>query len=113
VIISRALAELAEFLEPRQQSAGRGRVVLDRRLGERRQTLQAARPDRRGNDRRQLPIGSTEALMRVLGFTVVPANGTRAGWASWQAPSRPAQAPRAPGRSRPSARAGRVRLSRS
>jgi hypothetical protein len=113
VIISRALTELAEFLEPRQQSAGRGRVVLDRRLGERRQTLQAARPDRRGNDRRQLPIGSTEALMRVLGFMVVPANGTRAGSASWQAPSRPAQAPRAPGRSRRIAPAGRVRRSRS
>jgi hypothetical protein len=30
--------------------------------------------------------------MRVLGFMVVPANGTRAGSASWQAPSRPAQA---------------------
>src|SRR4029453_10076369 len=61
VIISRALTELAEFLEPRQQSAGRGRVVLDRRLVERRQTLQAARPDRPGDDRRQPPTGPPPA----------------------------------------------------
>jgi len=78
VIISRTLTELAEFLAPRQESSGRGRVILDRRVGERRQVAQGAKPDRRRVDRRHLPVQSTEALMRVLGFAVVSHDGARA-----------------------------------
>jgi hypothetical protein len=78
VIISRTLSELAEFLAPRHESARRGRVILDRRIGERRRVAEGAKPDRRGNDRRQLPVHSTEALMRVLGFAVVSPDGARA-----------------------------------
>jgi hypothetical protein len=72
VIVSRALADLAEFLERRQESAGRGRVVLDRRVGERRAAALSVDEERRRRDRRQ-PPPSAAALMQVLGFMVVPA----------------------------------------
>jgi hypothetical protein len=74
VIVSRTLSDLAEFLERRQRSAGRGRVILDRRVAERRRRAHAAvSEDRRRTDRRRDPPNPTEALMRVLGFTVTPA----------------------------------------
>jgi hypothetical protein len=72
VIVSRALADLAEFLRRPQESAGRGRVVLDRRVGERRAATVTVDEDRRRSDRRQPPSGAA-ALMQVLGFMVVPA----------------------------------------
>jgi hypothetical protein len=72
VIVSRALAELAEYLQPRHESAGRGRVILDRRVGERRRESHAVKDDRRASDRRRPPTDPTEALMRVLGFMVIP-----------------------------------------
>jgi hypothetical protein len=97
VIISRTLSELAEFLAPRQESAGRGRVILDRRLNERRQAARGARPDRRRVDRRQLPVHSTEALLRVLGFAVVSPDGARSPVASRSGePPAPPSARRAP-----------------
>jgi hypothetical protein len=72
VIVSRALVDLAEFLRTPQESTGRGRVVLDRRVAERRAAAVAVDQDRRRTDRRQ-PPPSAEALMQVLGFMVVPA----------------------------------------
>jgi hypothetical protein len=72
VIVSRALADLAEFLRRPQESSGRGRVILDRRVGERRATALTVDEDRRRSDRRQPPPGAA-ALMQVLGFMVVPA----------------------------------------
>jgi hypothetical protein len=72
VIVSRALADLAEFLRGTQESAGRGRVVLDRRVGERRAAALSVDEERRRRDRRQ-PPPSAAALMQVLGFMVVPA----------------------------------------
>jgi hypothetical protein len=72
VIVSRALADLAEYLQPRHESAGRGRVILDRRVGERRREAHTVRDDRRQSDRRRPPTNPTEALMRVLGFMVIP-----------------------------------------
>jgi hypothetical protein len=78
VIVSRALADLAEFLERPQESAGRGRVVLDRRLGERRAAALTVEEERRRSDRRQPPPGAA-ALMQVLGFMVVPAGKPPAG----------------------------------
>ena len=72
VIVSRALADLAEYLQPRHESAGRGRVILDRRVGERRREAQRVRDDRRQSDRRRPPTHPAEALMRVLGFMVIP-----------------------------------------
>ena len=72
VIVSRALADLAEFLRTPQESTGRGRVVLDRRVGERRAAALSVEDERRRRDRRQ-PPPSAQALMEVLGFMVVPA----------------------------------------
>jgi hypothetical protein len=72
VIVSRALTDLAEFLKRPQESAGRGRVILDRRVGERRAAAVTVDDDRRRSDRRQPPPGAA-ALMQVLGFMVVPA----------------------------------------
>jgi hypothetical protein len=72
VIISRALTDLGEFLQRRQESAGRGRVILDRRVAERRHANDGVDPDRRRSDRRRPPADPTQALMLVLGFMVVP-----------------------------------------
>ena len=72
VIVSRALADLAEFLRTPQESTGRGHVILDRRLGERRGAALSVEDERRRRDRRQ-PPPSAQALMEVLGFMVVPA----------------------------------------
>jgi len=72
VIVSRALADLAEYLQPRHETTGRGRVILDRRVGERRRAAHSVKDERRRNDRRQPPENPTEALMRVLGFMVIP-----------------------------------------
>lgn len=72
VIVSRALADLADFLRVRQEAAGRGRVILDRREGNRRvETVTVERDRRHRSDRRRDGTGA-EALLRVLGFTVVP-----------------------------------------
>jgi hypothetical protein len=73
VIVSRTLADLADFLQGRQEAAGRGRVILDRREGDRRVASTTVERDRRRQSDRRLaaPVGA-EALMRVLGFTVVP-----------------------------------------
>jgi hypothetical protein len=72
VIVSRALTDLADFLQERQESAGRGRVILDRRVGERRRSAHAVDDERRRSDRRHPDVDPTQALMRVLGFTVAP-----------------------------------------
>jgi len=57
VIVSRTLSDLAEFLERRQASAGRGRVIIDRRVGERR------KGDRRqGEDRRKAATPNSRIL---------------------------------------------------
>ena len=73
VIVSLALADLAEFLRVPQETSGRGQVILDRRVSERRHAAHLAAQDRRQGDRRRPPANPTDALMRVLGFTVVPA----------------------------------------
>ncbi len=73
VIVSLALAELAEFLRFPQETSGRGQVILDRRVSERRRAAHLVAQDRRQGDRRRPPANPTDALMRVLGFTVVPA----------------------------------------
>jgi len=89
VIVSRALADLAEYLQPRQESAGRGRVILDRRVVERRRAERTVRDDRRQSDRRQPPPDPAEALMRVLGFMVIPPGASSAA-----APRRATRGPR-------------------
>ncbi|HEY7141961.1 MAG TPA: hypothetical protein VIE44_17840 [Methylomirabilota bacterium] len=110
VIVSRALADLAEFLQPRQESAGRGRVILDRRVGERRRAARAVERDRRQSDRRRPPSDPTEALMRVLGFMVIPTTPHRDGSPS-RRPTRPGRAVR--GRARRPASRHRARTRRS
>jgi hypothetical protein len=113
VIVSRALADLAQFLQDRQQSAGRGRVILDRRVGERRRAVSRTDEDRREADRRQPPREATEALMRVLGFTVIQGDGASAGSASGRDAKHPDPARRALGRRRRVAGGHRVRRRRS
>jgi hypothetical protein len=71
VIVSLALAELAEFLRVPQETSGRGQVILDRRVSERRRAARLVPQDRRQGDRRRPPANPTDALMRVLDFTVV------------------------------------------
>jgi hypothetical protein len=94
VIVSRALADLAEYLQPRHESAGRGRVILDRRVGERRRAARAVDQDRRQSDRRRPPSDPTEALMRVLGFMVIPTVPPANGSPSRRRARRPAPAAR-------------------
>jgi hypothetical protein len=72
VIVSLALAELADFLRVPQETSGRGQVILDRRVSERRHAAHLVAQDRRQGDRRRPPANPTDVLMRVLGFTVVP-----------------------------------------
>jgi hypothetical protein len=92
VIVSRAMADLAQYLEPRQESSGRGRVILDRRVEERRRAARTVEQDRRQSNRRRPPANPTEALMRVLGFTVIPTAAASAERSSRQRakPARPA-----------------------
>jgi hypothetical protein len=101
VIVSRTLSDLAAFLERRQKTAGRGHVILDRRDGERRRAAHVVRQDRRQSDRRRAPSDPTEALMRVLGFTVVPTDGAATGSSGRRAMARSVQVAR--GRRRPQA----------
>ena len=106
VIVSRALADLAEYLQPRHETTGRGRVILDRRVGERRHAAHSVKDERRRNDRRQPPTNPTEALMRVLGFMVIP---TAASAARHPGARRPAAAPRRTARASRNHRARRGR----
>ena len=109
VIVSRAMADLAQYLGPRQESSGRGQVILDRRIEERRRAAHTVDRDRRQSDRRRPPANPTEALMRVLGFTVIPTAATPAERSSRRNAKPAATAPRAPGRSRQAARSHRAR----
>jgi hypothetical protein len=108
VIVSRAMADLAQYLEPRQESSGRGRVILDRRVEERRRAAHTVEQDRRQSDRRRPPANPTEALMRVLGFTVIPTAAAPAERSSRQRAKPATPASRAPGRSRQAARGRRA-----
>jgi hypothetical protein len=94
VIVSRALADLAEYLQPRHETSGRGRVILDRRVGERRREAHRVRDDRRQSDRRRPPTDPTEALMRVLGFMVIPTASTPSGASRHRVARRQTAAPR-------------------
>jgi hypothetical protein len=64
IVVSRGLADLAAFLRPRHEPRGRGRVIVDRRAS-------ATATTRPPDERRHSPAAA-EALMRVLGFMVVP-----------------------------------------
>ena len=107
VIVSRALADLAEYLQPRHETTGRGRVILDRRVGERRHAAHSVKDERRRNDRRQPPENPTEALMRVLGFMVIPTAASAA--RRHPGARRPAAAPRRTARASRNHRARRGR----
>jgi hypothetical protein len=113
VIVNRALTDLAEFLQPRQEAAGRGRVIVDRRLGERRRAPRVVKQDRRQSDRRRDPPNSIEALMRVLGFMVVPTPASSDGPSSRRPAKRPVPASRALGRPQSAGRRRRSRSGRS
>jgi hypothetical protein len=99
VIFSRALTDLAEFLQRRQESTGRGRVIVDRREGERRRAPRVMEQDRRRSDRRRPSPEACAALMRVLGFMVIPTAGSTNGRRPSGGP-RPARAPGRVARSR-------------
>jgi hypothetical protein len=109
VIVSRALADLAEYLQPRHESTGRGRVILDRRVGERRREAHTVKDDRRQNDRRQPPANPTEALLRVLGFMVIPTAPARSAASRHRGARRSTPAPRRTARASRNHRARRGR----
>jgi hypothetical protein len=111
VIISRALTDLAEFLQRRQESVGRGRVIVDRREGERRRAPRVVDQDRRQSDRRHPSPEACAALMRVLGFMVIPTAGSTNGGRP-SGTSRPARAPGGAARSGRPAPAHRARRGR-
>jgi hypothetical protein len=113
VIVSRAMADLAQYLQPRQESSGRGRVILDRRLEERRRAARTVEQDRRQSDRRRPPANPTEALMRVLGFTVIPTAAAPARPSSRRRATPAVPASHAPGKSRQAARRHRAGPARS
>ena len=113
VIVSRALADLGDFLQRRQESTGRGRVLLDRRLAERRRALHTVEQDLRQSDRRRPPSDPTQALMRVLGFMVVPSDMRPARSAAGRDVKRTAGARGARARSRQAASGHRARRRRS
>lgn len=112
VIVSRSLADLADFLQERQASVGRGLVILDRRVGDRRTVTASVREDRRRSDRRRAASESAEALMRVLGFTVVRRPAPSGDAATRRAVSRPRRITRAPAKSRQAAPTRRPRRRR-
>lgn len=97
VIVSRALADLAEFLKLRQESASRGRVILDRRVAERRVIAVPVKRERRKADQRREPSRAADALMRVLGFMVVPGSDQPTASPRRRTAKPPARRHRAPG----------------
>ena len=78
VVIDRELQSVCEFLKPRQESECRTlAILLDRRCGDRRQTSQPVRLDRRRGCRRAPLSEATRALIAVLGFAVLHRDGAR------------------------------------
>jgi hypothetical protein len=72
IIVSRDHGDLYRSLQPAQEANGRDRVILDRRIAERRRAdAPWAGPDRRRAERRAPVSPAERALMRVLGFAVV------------------------------------------
>jgi hypothetical protein len=112
VIVSRALADLAEFIKRPQESSGRGRVILDRRVAERRAAALSVDQDRRRSDRRQ-PPPSAQALMEVLGFMVVPAGRPPAEPVTRRKAERSERGPHAPRRAARAAPSHRARRRRA
>jgi hypothetical protein len=112
VVVSRTLTDLAEFLRPRQESAGRGQVILDRRVAQRRGAAVAVERERRRSDRRRSSSDGAEALMRVLGFTVVPGVAPAAERAERRRVKRPVRASHSPGGAQRAAPGHRTRRRR-
>ena len=78
IVLDRQLQSLYEFLKPRQESEyGTLLVLLDRREGDRPQTGQPARLERRQGWRRAPPAEAACAVMAVLGFAVLHRDGDR------------------------------------
>jgi hypothetical protein len=76
IILARDQATFYDFLKPRQESAvPRTLVLLDRRVGERRQDGHGVQPDRRQSDRRTQTPEAALALMSVLGFMILHRDG--------------------------------------
>ena len=81
IILGRDQASFYEFVKPRQETAGRTLVILDRRNGDRRKDGHGATsPERRRSDRRQQQPEAALALMSVLGFMILHRDGDR--WVS-------------------------------
>jgi len=76
IILARDQATFYDFLKPRQEAAvPRTVVLLDRRVGERRQDGDGVEPDRRRSDRRATTPEAALALMSVLGFMILHRDG--------------------------------------
>jgi hypothetical protein len=102
IIVGRESEGLYKGLKARQEANGTDRVILDRRTGERRHAGRfRPKVERRRRDRRGPPSGAEDALMKVLGFTVLQRelrviSGNRA----FRKPLAIGVSPRAPKRSR-------------
>jgi hypothetical protein len=72
IIVGRESEDFYRSLKPRQEANGKDRVMLDRRSSDRRRRRASRwRVERRAADRR-IPLSPAEnALMNVLGFTVL------------------------------------------
>jgi hypothetical protein len=72
IIVSSDHGDLYRSLRTAQEANGRDRVILDRRVADRRRAdAPWAGPDRRRAERRAPVSAAERALMRVLGFAVV------------------------------------------
>jgi hypothetical protein len=72
IIVSREHGDFYRSLQPAQEATGRDRVILDRRVADRRQgNGPPPGPERRRAERRAPMTEAERALMRVLGFAVI------------------------------------------
>jgi hypothetical protein len=95
IVLAKDQGSLYEFLKERQEAAGKGRVVLDQRVGERRRGTAPVNAERRRADRRAPVPDAARALMSVLGFAVLhPGDGATP--TRGPAPSAPSRGTRHP-----------------
>lgn len=79
IIVSRDHPGFYQSLKPAQETNGRDRVILDRRVADRRRTSMAVPLlERRKQQRRARVSDAERALMSVLGFTVLQREGRAA-----------------------------------
>lgn len=72
IVLGRDQVSFYEFLKPRQERDGKTRVLLDRRIADRRGAAANGRVnERRAGDRRVPTSDAARAAMSVLGFIIL------------------------------------------